>query len=211
MFVAGHLPAVATPVSGEHRCELGITVDARPLALNIGDQQPTWVAANTWRAQYSLGWHLRAARKALVRIWEPDPCDPSTWAVDPEQIYLSILAALERSGASFIDRVEIPAVSAQELISKDNIAVLNQLHQDGLIGSWSVRVRTVKQYLRSLNFLGIKHVSVDAGVLQSADTTALLAAADRARVRLTLNLPSRFRHEDEAVIMKHQAVEVVFK
>lgn len=178
--------------------------------LPAAHSSAVWAAAHTWSGQYALRWHIRAGRRCLVRLGEPDPRDANTWGIDPEQIEISTLAALERAGTDYLDRVELPGVCADAVIVKENIAALRELRRSGLIGSWSLRARTAKQYMRALSFLGIEHLSVDRSVLETVELSALLAAAERARVQLTLNLPPSFQPAQVAQAMLHPQVEVVF-
>lgn len=199
----------------------GVVVDAYPLPhrtagagrilrLPANGSGEVWAAAHTWSGQYALGWHIRAGRRALVRLAEPDPRDASTWGIDPQQLEIATLAALERAGTDYLDRVEIPGMCADAVVVKENIAALRELQCEGLIGGWSLRARTAKQYMRALSFLGVEHLSVDRSVLESVEPSALLAAADRARVLLTINLPPSYQPAQVAQLMAHPRVEVVF-
>lgn len=189
---------------------LGFVIESGALPVFAPASANTWVAAHTWSGQYTLGWHARAGRHALVRLDHPKPEDPTTWGIDPEQIEIATLAALERVGTQRLDRVELTAIQADAVITKENLAALRELSQQGLIGSWSLHARTAKQYMRGLSFLGIEHLSVDRSVLETVELSALLAAADRAHVALAVHLPPRFGAPQLQLLRAHPQVEIIF-
>ncbi|WIK64123.1 hypothetical protein [Gleimia hominis] len=86
--------------------------------------------------------------------------------------------------------VYLPGFNADELVDARLIAALNALVDDGLIGAWGVRARTVKQAMRAMTFLGLQNVAVSPRELGDAAIAGLVASAKRARKQLSVVVES---------------------